>query len=100
MLVPSIYAVGFLLALAGLLFDPAKNVAVRSVVGTERICRALALSRATESAAPVLGPAVGSAGLVFDALTFVAGAGLSRPPKCRGRGPFLVTVARRPSCDG
>lgn len=84
LLVPCVYAVGFLVALVGLLFSPAKNVAVLSVVGPEQAGRALALSRATESAALVLGPALGSAvllafgpaaGLVFDALTFVAGAG-------------------------
>ncbi|MDP9474226.1 MAG: MFS transporter [Actinomycetota bacterium] len=83
-LVPCVYAVGFLVALVGLLFNPAKNVAVRSVVGPAEIGRALALSRTTESAALVLGPALGSAvllafgpaaGLVFDALTFLAGAG-------------------------
>ncbi len=83
LLVPCVYAVGFLMALVGLLFNPAKNVAVRSVVGPERVGRALALSRTTESAALVLGPAVGSAvllalgpsaGIAFDALTFLAGA--------------------------
>jgi len=83
LLVPCVYAVGFLVSLVGLLFNPAKNVAVRSVAGPAEVGRALALSRTTESAALVLGPALGSAilltlgpsaGLVFDALTFVAGA--------------------------
>ena len=102
LLVPCVYVVGFLVALVGLLFNPAKNVAVRSVVGRGEVGRALALSRATESAALVLGPAVGSAvllafgpaaGLVFDALTFVAGAGAvasARVPRVRetpGDGP-------------
>ena len=84
LLVPCVYAVGFLVALVGLLFNPAKSVVVRSVVGPGQVGRALALSRATESAALVLGPALGSAvllafgpavGLIFDALTFVVGAG-------------------------
>lgn len=84
LLVPCVYAVGFFVALVGLLFNPAKNVAVRSVAGPGQIGRALALSRTTESAALVLGPALGAAillafgpavGLVFDALTFVGGAG-------------------------
>ena len=83
-LIPCVYAVGFLVAFVGLLFNPAKNVAVRSVVGSEQVGRALALSRSTESAALVLGPALGAAvllafgpaaGLVFDALSFVVGAG-------------------------
>lgn len=33
LLVPCVYAVGFLMALVGLLFNPAKNVAVRFVAG-------------------------------------------------------------------
>ncbi len=83
LLVPCVYAVGFLVSLVGLVFNPARNVAVRSVVGPAEVGRALALSRATESGTLVLGPALGSAvllafgpaaGLVFDALTFLAGA--------------------------
>jgi len=104
-LVPCVYVVGFLMALVGLLFNPAKNVAVRSVVGPEWVGRALALSRTTESAALVLGPAVGSAvllalgpsaGIAFDALTFLAGAGAvasARVPRRRSVLPEDSAVA-------
>ena len=106
LLVPCVYAVGSLKSLVGLLFNPAKNVAVRSVVGPEQVGRALALSRSTESAALVLGPALGSAvllasgpsaGLIFDALTCVVGAVPLRPPGCRSHDPSPATAAwRRP----
>lgn len=83
LLVPCVYVVGFLVALVGLLFNPAKNVAILSVARRGQVGRAIALSRTTESAALVLGPALGSgvllalgpsAGLVFDAFTFLVGA--------------------------
>ncbi len=107
-LVPCVYAVGFLMALVGLLFNPAKNVAVRSVVGPGQVGRALALSRTTESAALVLGPAVVSAvllalgplaGIAFDALTFLAGAGAvasARVPRRRSVLPEDSAAVARP----
>ncbi len=95
LLVPRVYAIGFLVALVGLLFNPAKNVTPSS----RSSGRNRQAARATESAALVLGPTLGSAvllafgpaaGLVFDALTFVARAGAVAS----------VTVPRPLSGDG
>lgn len=109
LLVPGVYAVGFGMALIELLFRPAKQVAIRSLIAREQIARAQALARTTESAALVLGPALGAgllvlagppAGLLFDALSFGVGAAavlLARVPalpKAGGEGVGKAPLRR------
>lgn len=85
LLVPCVYAVGFLVALVGLLFNPAKNVTPSSRSSGRDRQAARSPPRAPQSQRPwCWGPTLGSAvllafgpaaGLVFDALTLVARAG-------------------------
>jgi MFS family permease len=83
LIVPAVYAVAFATAVVGLVFSPAKAVAIRTVVAHDEVMRAQALSRATASAALILGPALGGimllrfgpvAGLLVDVAIFIAGA--------------------------
>ena len=85
LLVPCVYAVGFLVALVGLLFNPVKNVTPSSRSSGRDRQAARSPPRAPQSQRPwCWGPTLGSAvllafgpaaGLVFDALTLVARAG-------------------------
>lgn len=62
---PSVYVVGFGVQVVSLLFNPSKNILIRSTIPEDQINKALGLSRTTQSAALVLGPVVGSGLLLW-----------------------------------
>ena len=96
---PALYAVSFCVALVALVLNPSRNRLLLGVVLPDRLGEALGLLRSAESAALVLGPALGSAlllrfgpvtGLVFSAVSYAAGAAALA----------TMRVPRAPSSEG